>query len=139
MRNFLYRIASGIRRFMTGRYGSDQLNFALIISAIAFDILNLILRRFTGFLPIAIIASVFSILSTAAVILTIVRMFSKNIGKRYEENQKFLKIWDQVKMLPKFHIYRCKNCKQKIRVPRKGGKRVEIRCPKCGQTFIKRI
>ncbi len=128
MRNFFYRLSAKFNRFMAGRYGSDQLNMALLITAIVFDILNL----FIGYY-------VFSFLSTIVIVFAVFRMLSRNIPRRYEENQKFLKIWGRIKMLPKFHIYRCKNCNQKIRVPRKGGKRVEIRCPKCGNTFIKRI
>ncbi len=76
------------------------------------------------------------------------RMFSRNIYKRQAENGKYLKYEYKVKQ--KFaafkrdmkqrkthHIYRCPFCKQKIRVPRGRG-RIEIRCPKCSQTFIKR-
>lgn len=134
MRNFFYRLSSAFRRFMTGRYGSDQLNMALLVVAIVCDILNVVFAR-----RILFLGGLFSLISTAAIVFAIVRMLSRNISRRYEENQKFLKFWNQLKMLRHFHIYRCKNCHQKIRVPRKGGKRVEIRCPKCGQTFIRRI
>lgn len=128
MRNFFYRMREAIARFMAGRYGSDKLNFAILIIAIILDIIE----AFTGFF-------LFSVLSTLLCALAIFRMLSKNIPKRYAENQKLEKWLNELKMRKHYHIYRCKNCRQKIRVPRKGGKKVEIRCPKCGQTFIKTI
>ena len=75
-------------------------------------------------------------------------MFSRNISKRYAENQKYLAIENKVRHFfgqkkyiqqqrKEFHIYSCPQCKQKIRIPRGKGK-VSIRCPKCGNEFIKK-
>ena len=36
----------------------------------------------------------------------------------------------------KYHIYRCPNCKQEVRVQGDVG-RIQIHCPKCGNNFIK--
>ena len=75
-------------------------------------------------------------------------LFSRNVQKRYAENQAYLmktykirnwfqnqkNIWQQRKV---YHIYTCPSCKQKIRIPKGKGK-IEVRCPKCGTTFIKK-
>jgi ribosomal protein L37AE/L43A len=49
----------------------------------------------------------------------------------------FARQMNVLRQLKTHHIYRCPGCKQKIRVPRGKGK-IEIRCPKCGATFIKK-
>ena len=75
-------------------------------------------------------------------------MFSKNVGKRYQENQVFLRMrfyvteyWRKVKFSftqgRKYRIFKCPNCGQKIRIPRGHGK-VSIHCPKCKTDFIKK-
>lgn len=82
------------------------------------------------------------------VIYAYVRIFSRNISKRYDENQRYLaktqkiRTWiNKQKSLRQqrkiYHIYTCPGCKQKIRVPKGKGK-IEIRCPKCGTTFVKK-
>ena len=64
------------------------------------------------------------------------------------ENQKFLQHTSKIRGFfakqkymatqhKTHHIYKCPNCKQKIRVPKGKGK-IEIRCPKCQTTFIKK-
>ena len=123
-------------RFMQGRYGNDQLNRFLIATAMVL----LILSMFTTdvLYTVAVIAMVFAYY----------RMFSKKIYKRSEENQKYLQLewkaknfWakkkNEIKQLKTHHIYKCPNCKQKIRVPRGRGK-IAIRCRKCGTEFVKK-
>lgn len=128
MRRFFERIRFAFQRFMYGRYGSDVLNLVFLGVAVAFDIVYLI----TGFI-------VWYLLSFVFLGIMLFRTFSKNVQRRYNENQKFLNFFRKLKMHFKFHIYKCPGCTQKIRIPRKGGKKVEIRCPKCGEKFIKRI
>ena len=84
----------------------------------------------------------------AAIVYTYFRIFSKNISKRYQENQKYLQMTDKLRarfqkekrMMSQrkdYHIYSCPGCGQKIRIPRGGFKKVEIECPKCHTKFYK--
>lgn len=63
------------RRMMVGRYGPDQLSFAVLIIAMAMTLLGSLFR-----LP------VLSILSYLPLVWGVFRMFSKNTAKRYQEN-----------------------------------------------------
>ena len=75
-------------------------------------------------------------------------MFSRNIPKRYAENQKFLTLKtkflyklsqqkNEVAQKKTHHIYKCPGCGQKIRVPRGKGM-IIVTCPKCKKEFKKR-
>ena len=128
-------------RFMQGRYGIDQFSKFLLILGVVVVLLSLFLSRN----PVGL---VFYLIGWALVIYCYFRMFSRNTSKRYAENQAFLaktykirtffsqqkNIWKQRRV---YHIYTCPNCRQKIRIPRGKGK-IEIRCPKCSTTFIKK-
>lgn len=124
-------------RFMYGRYGTDSFNRFLLVMWFVL----VLLTRFRGL-------AFLSIFTWPLLIYCYYRMFSRNIYKRAAENQAFLKhtaklrtIWHREKNLlaqrKTHHIYRCPSCKQKIRIPKGKGK-IEIRCPKCNTTFIKR-
>ena len=124
-------------QFMQGRYGADQMGQMLSAVSMAFLILSLFSRN-QGWFLLAVIGIVYNYF----------RMFSKNISKRYAENQKYLTMtagirrkiasWkSQLAQRKIYHIYRCPGCKQKIRVPRGRGK-IEIRCPKCNTRFVKK-
>lgn len=124
-------------RFMYGRYGVDSFGKFLVFGGCFL----LILSGFTRY-------RIVSLLAWAVVIYSYFRIFSRNIYKRSAENQTFLKktaklrgFWLNQKNLfaqRKTHrIYSCPNCKQKIRVPKGKGK-IEVCCPKCKTTFIKK-
>ena len=125
-----------LQRFMMGRYGVDQFSKFLIGFALVLWVLNMFTNKFFLYF-----------LALALMVYTYYRMFSRNIQKRYQENQKFLQIKN--KLVRKFksekeimkqrkthHIYRCPGCRQKIRVPRGKG-RICITCPKCKIQFTK--
>ena len=129
-----------LAKFMYGRYGTDRLNMFLLIVLIVCAGLNLFVRN--GYFSI-----VMSSWETLLIVLIYYRMFSRNISKRYAENQKYLAMENRVRRFfgknkyiqqqrKEFHIYTCPQCKQKIRIP-KGKGNVSIRCPKCGRDFVK--
>ena len=130
-----------IMRFMQGRYGVDTFCRFLLVA-------GLVVVFLSAFLGNGAVGMIFYLLGWVLIIYCYFRMFSRNVSKRYAENQAFLaktyrirsffqkqkNIWKQRRV---YHIYTCPNCKQKIRIPRGKGK-IEIRCPKCGTTFIKK-
>lgn len=118
---------------MRGRYGSDQLNIALILLVVALSLLNNLLYVITGN---PYLYRLLSFLYSAVVVFVFYRMFSRNIVMRQAENQKWLGFWARLK--DRNHRYfRCPSCKQRVRVPRHKGK-INIRCPRCGGKFIRK-
>lgn len=80
------RLLDRFRQWMIGRYGSDQLNIALLV---IYMILSFVFS-FTG--SVIVLA-----VSYVLFVLIFFRMFSKNIGKRSLENQKFMKIYGPIR------------------------------------------
>ena len=71
-------------KFMQGRYGVDSLSRFLSVVLLVIIVLGLFIRiPFSGLITLALL------------IILYWRMFSRNIPKRYEENQKFLHIRDK--------------------------------------------
>lgn len=125
-----------LQRFMMGRYGVDAFSRFLMITWIVLWGIDLFINSGT-----------LSLLSLVLLIYTYYRMFSRNIQKRYQENVKYLNIKNKLlsklrseksvmKQRKTHHIYRCPNCRQKIRIP-KGKGRICITCPKCKTEFTK--
>ena len=128
------KFQNALYRFMSGRYGSDQLNNFLLIFALILLILNLFVIRNPY------LATIIWII----LIINIFRTYSRNIYKRRAENDKFLSLIQPVKKRininknDKMHKYfLCPNCKQTVRVPRGRGQ-ITITCPKCKQKFDKK-
>lgn len=126
-----------LQQFMMGRYGVDQLSRVLLFLSLGILVVSMLTR--------------WSLLYLLALLLlgyVYFRMFSRNVQKRYAENQKFLnfryrlvakkdaqkKQWAQRDV---YRYFKCPNCKQKVRVP-KGKGRICITCPKCRIEFIKK-
>lgn len=124
-------------QFMRGRYGYDELGRVTMWSSL----ILFVIYALTGVRLLALIAIIL-------LALTDFRLLSRNIARRSEENRVFLKntafitrrsarFRQNVKNRRHYHIYRCPNCKQKIRIP-KGKGRIEITCPRCHIEFIKK-
>lgn len=127
------KLLDKINRFMYGRYGSDQLFFALTILYVIF----LVLSRIFG--------DIFLIFAYAAFIYAFFRYISRNIYKRREENRKFLAFWQKTKNYFSYlrdrhrdrkvcRYRKCRYCKAIVRLPIKKGKH-SVKCPRCNKSF----
>ena len=126
-----------LRKFMLGRRGVDQLSMTLMGISIFLSILSIFVN-----------SQILYILYMVTIAIAIYRMFSKNLTKRYQENIKFLNMWNSIKRkinnriqrlknLKHYKYWKCSNCKQTLRVPRGKG-RISITCPKCKTIMIKK-
>ena len=126
IRNFL-------SRFMAGRYGTDQLNTALMIAYLALYLISIL----SGWAVLYWVALVL-------VFVTLFRCLSRQVDRRRAENAKFLQVVRPLRrkfknlmarIKDKDHRYfKCPNCKQQMRVPRGKG-RITVHCRSCGATF----
>ena len=122
------------QNFMRGRYGVDQLSFALLILYFVITILGTAFRiPYIGYVALLLIVWCWF------------RILSRNTYKRSQENAKFMgwiypiqNKWRTKKREfqdRKTHkYYNCPNCKQRLRVP-KGRGTITITCPKCKQSL----
>ena len=78
-------------RFMQGRNGVDQ--FARFTMGVA--LAAIVLTLFTG--TRSGIGAFLDLFGMAAIVYTYFRIFSKNISKRYQENQKYLQMTDKLR------------------------------------------
>lgn len=140
-----------IRKFMYGRNGADTLYYASLIIYTALIIIN----AFVG-------SKVFSIINWVIFVLIFYRFFSKQLSKRYEENQKFTELLERIKAWfnsekyksdekkekreakkrranDKEHVYEtCPNCEAIIRLPKVKGEH-DVKCPRCSAVFKIRV
>lgn len=125
-----------LRSFMSGRYGGDELNYALIIAAVILLVLSHFFWR-----------NALSVLSLAAVIYAFYRTFSKNFEARRRENRKLLSLLGvfspyirlikaKINDKGKNRLFLCPDCKRVLRVPKGKGK-ITLTCP-CGNTLKKK-
>ena len=126
---FFGRFSAALRNFMAGRYGNDHLNMALLGVGVVCSLLSMFIRVAGANMFLTLISYIF-------LGLVIFRSLSRNTYKRYQENRKFMQIFDRLK--DRQHRYfDCPKCRQMVRVPRGKGK-ISITCPRCREKFIKK-
>lgn len=139
MQNFLYKYAA----FMEGRNGFDSLGGALLVLAVALNIVS----RF--FLTLFWVRFVLQMLAILLLVIFALRFLSTNLYKRSRENRFFKPAIDGVTGFFKINYkrlrdgrthryYKCPSCKAQLRVKNIKGTHT-IRCPKCGTHFEKKI
>lgn len=138
MKELLEKWRRQFRQFMIGRYGADELSRFLLGMVCVLIVINLFMPK----------GAPLVILELVLLVVCYYRMFSKQISRRFEENQKFLTLkfhvteWFKnlkfkIKEGRKYKIFKCPSCGQKIRIPRGHGK-ISIHCRKCGNDFLGR-
>lgn len=130
--------------FMRGRYGMDAFGRFLNILVMVLLVLSFFKIFWFLYFPALIL-----------LVYTYFRIFSRNMGARSLENERYMQISGRVRAFfqrsggnhsyqnmrqdrsSPYRIFPCPGCRQKIRVP-KGKGRIEITCPRCGRKFRKR-
>ncbi len=134
---FLDKIRASFARFMSGRYGADQLSYAMVILALVMTVVGAL----SGL-------GLLTLMADALLIVMFVRMLSKDRYRRAHENQVYLEKtqnvrravteWmNRVKNSKKYRYFTCPKCKSRLRVPRGVGS-VTITCKSCGNKFDKK-
>ena len=130
---FFDKIRANLSRFMSGRYGVDQLGHEMVICALVMTVIGA-LTRF----------HLISLMADALLLLALFRIFSKNRYKRAQENQDYLAKTLKARQSAsewlnrmKYRYFSCPKCKMRLRVPRGVGN-VTITCKGCGEKFDKK-
>lgn len=134
---FFDKIRASLSRFMSGRYGADQLGMTMLWTSLIMSIIGSIAG-----------VGVLTLLADVLLIAMFFRMLSKNRYKRQHENQVYLQKtykvrqgateWlNRVKNSKKYRYFTCPQCKKRLRVPRGVGN-ITITCKGCGNKFDKK-
>lgn len=129
------RLRDKFAQFMVGRYGMDQLYYGLLVLYLVCFVLNIIFPKIF----------IFGILTWLVLIIAFFRVFSRNVYKRSQENEAFVRVWDKIKGFfsltfskikdfPSKKYAKCPHCHAVLRLPRQRGKHT-VRCPRCNERF----
>ncbi len=143
LKKYITMFRTDMKEVMKRRCGLDELNNFIMLVAFIYVLAALL----TNIMWFAVVGAVL-------IVIGYFRVFSKNLDKRGKENavymrylggfvnvfnfcKKALKMYWKTFKDPEYMYFVCSSCHQTIRVP-KGKNKVNIRCPKCSKTFIKR-
>ena len=126
---------------MYGRNGSDTLGKFLLGCYVAVVLIYSIVSLFipaTATKVSGVLTLVYVLLTGTLVVLIFHRIFSRNVLKRRQENQKFCGFFKLLRNRfrdRKTHVYRkCPKCHAVLRLPKAKGKHAVI-CPRCRERF----
>ena len=119
--------------FMAGRNGNDQFNLFLLVV----ELVLIIVSSFTG--------GAMYLLVLALLVYIYFRMLSRNLYKRQDENNRYLrakyKLQSRLRLLGErwkqrrdYKFFVCPSCRATLRVPKGRGK-IKIDCRNCGTSF----
>lgn len=143
LKKYITMFRADMKEVMSRRCGLDELNNFIMLVAFIYIVTALFTRKL-----------VFLLVGAILVVLCYLRVFSKKLDKRSRENAFYMrymggvvKVVQHYKLCLKMKIksirdkeyayFVCNTCEQIVRVP-KGKNKVNIRCPRCNMTFIKR-
>ena len=131
------RFYERLMRFLSGRYGADELFAVLAVTAAALSFCNLFFRNL-----------ILQLVVYAIVLFALFRFFSRNVEQRRKENAVCRRAFQRIAQIAEarrkqkndlLHVYkRCPACGVILRLPRRPG-RHETVCPKCGKRFSVRV
>ena len=145
---FFDKIKQGFSRFMQGRNGTDQLSLLLLWVGLIFYIIAPIFGGIKTSVVFTIISSLFSFLGAICYVLSIWRIFSKQVEKRQAENRRYVS-WMNNKKLKlkqakvrrankdKYTYFKCPGCKAWMKLPKNSGT-VTITCSRCHTSFTQK-
>lgn len=130
-----------LEQIFLGRSGMDQLNKTLLAGAVFCCLVS----RMASFMMLRTLLYYACLLMAA---LCVVRAMSRNLERRYAENQRFLAKFGRIRgfreswyvrldQKRQYKIFKCPSCGVKLRVPRGKG-RLRINCRQCGASFEKK-
>ena len=137
MKRFFQNIGYRFSQWMQGRYGTDELSRFMTIAGTVLLVLSFFRKLSFLWFP-----------AMAILVLSLFRVYSKNMDKRLAERNWYLGIRSKaasyIMLLKKkwkdrkTHVYfKCPGCGKILRVPRGKGT-LKVRCPQCGREIIKK-